>query len=280
RGMTLVMALIATALTGCGSDDGEDKVPQLEVLQLEMTGPTYTAPQAVFIYHLTATNAGSSDLSAAPLEEHLPPQTDMGVLQVNSEAPWVCVIDLDTPAVVCRADTFPPGANVFDITGFFTDVLEPGDTVKNSATLSADGVDSATATSTATVLPGTTLTVTKTTPESAIPGETIRYDLTMTNTGTTRALAPQFQEHFPDEIFPKSFSAPLGWECGFTPIAEIRYVCNGPDLQPGDSVGVAIMGRVSAEAVPGTVMTNRIVGVALNAIRVEATASTEVISAP
>jgi uncharacterized repeat protein (TIGR01451 family) len=271
--LLVLVAGVGAVVTGCGSDDSKP------VLRLQKTGATYTAPLAPFLYTVIATNNGG-DVSGARVVDQLPPETDMGVLEVNSTAPWSCTSDLMTLQVVCTVDTFAAGAMTeFEIFGFFTDALQPGDRVKNTATLSAQGAASATASWSSEVLPPTQVSVTKRAPATAVADESIRYDLTLTNDGQVPALMPRILEFLPDDVFPTSYTAPPGWECEFAPFGPARYFCVGPDVAHGASAAISISMHVSAEAAAGTILTNRIVGQALNSDEAEASAATEVVLA-
>ncbi len=274
----IALGSLGVALSGCGSGSDFDG---RQALELEKTGGTYAASGGVFMYHLRAINPGPDPVSNARVVDQLAPETDMGALLVEFTAPWECATDLEALEVVCTIDSFPPGAADFDLGGFFTDALAPGQEVENRATVSADGAVSAEAAWISTVLAETSLAVTKSAPPTAAPGEVIRYDLTMTNTGETLALTPEIQEYLPDDTFPTGFTAPPDWECGFVPVGPARYICQGPILEPGAMAEISLSIRIAADAMPGTVLSNRIVGLAQNSrVGVEANASTEIVSPP
>lgn len=269
----MAIGLAGTALVGCGSDS-DDR----QVLELKKTGSPYAAPLGTFMYHLCATNPGPDPVSNVQVVDQLPPEVATQVFLVEFTVPWECVTDTAALQVTCTIDSLAPGSADFDIGGFFTDALSPGQEILNQASVSADGAVSAEAAWTGIVLAETTLSVAKSAPQRAAPGELVSYELSLTNTGETLALDPRIQEHLPNGVFPRGLTAPPDWQCGFVPVGPVKYQCEGPILEPGGTAEISLSIQIPEDASPGTVLTNRIVGRAQNAIPVEASASTEVIS--
>ena len=84
-------------------------------------------------------------------------------------------------------------------------------------------------------------------PVAALPGQNIRYTLTMRNDGPDPAVTPRFSIGIPAGTSFVSVRAP-GWTCTTPPHSPASILCTGSTLASGSSATIAVTVRVNANA--------------------------------
>jgi uncharacterized repeat protein (TIGR01451 family) len=174
-------------------------------LSVTKTAPATVAPGQNITYTLTVSNAGPDAAVSTQLTDTVPAGTTFVSMAQNSGP----AATLTTPAVGGTGNvtatwaTLASGATAtFTLTVNVNAAAPAGSVVTNTATVTSTTADpnpvnnTSTATTTVTA-PGADLSVTKTAPATAVPGQNLAYTLTVSNTGPDAAVSTQLTDTVP-----------------------------------------------------------------------------------
>ena len=211
-------------LTGGGVNPGA--MAGIEVVrgpQLSLTksdGGASAVPGDTISYTLTASNAmGVGDSHTTEIVETVPANT---TFNAGASTPgWSCA-DGSASGTSCVLSLPDLTSGASNVSTFAVDVLSSvsaGTTqISNSATLQAfNAIDSAMASDTTPVASAASLTLTKDDGDaSAVPGDTVTYTLTVSNTGNQDTANLVLHETVPDNSSFNSGVSTAGWSCANT----------------------------------------------------------------
>ncbi|MEZ5440809.1 MAG: autotransporter domain-containing protein [Lysobacterales bacterium] len=196
-----------------------------------------------FFYTLTATNTGGSALTGLTILDNLPVELDfIG----SSGAGWSC--SGGSQGVACQlGSSLAPGAS--STLRIDVRALTDGE-VTNTATISdATNSANANAAQSTTIVDQPQLSFTKRANRSQVPvGETVRFDLTVRNNGSSTATGLQVSDRIPDGLSFVS-AAGQGWSCNQ---AGLSVLCNRASLAAGSESTIAV--EMSALGPPGNIV--------------------------
>lgn len=226
----------------------EGTVTPGEAADLQVTkaaNPTAVAPGEVVRYTLTVTNRGPGTASGVVLSDPLP----SGLTEVAVTPTGQCSVSGGSE-VSCSLASLAPGD---DFTATVTARVDPGFTgseLRNTATVTSTTPDADPSNNTATAVvevaaAGADLSVNKTmTPARPVPGEAVRFTLTVRNDGPGVARDATLSDPAVDGLTVTSASSELG-SCT---VAGGATSCSFGDLPAGAVVRVTIDATVAASA--------------------------------
>jgi uncharacterized repeat protein (TIGR01451 family) len=215
-------------------------------LALVKSGPASAEPGDTITYTLTVTNRGSGNATGVHLEDTIPAE-----LQSVAPLPGGCMTA--GQKVVCTRSDLSSGQKWVAHLSFT--VLDVCDTIMNQATVSAnEEKDPVPSNQVFTTVASTgSLTLTKTGPASAKPGETITYTLKVINNGSCPATGVHINDPIPAGLEIPRPPAPKADGCTFNP-DHTAVVCNLPDLAPHSSTTVSLPPLIVSETCLTSIM--------------------------
>lgn len=229
--------------------------------------PASVAAGELLLWGLDVGNLGRSASGAVTLTETVPPHTTFSA--ADSTTGWSCAEGAG-PGTACTLSLPPLASGQASAAEFAVrvdDALPAGaESTTNTATVNDDGSQGPdpvpgnnTATATATLAAAPALTVSKTGPASARPGDTIAYQIIYANTGTQEATGVELRETVPEHTTFVAGASTPGWSCADGSPAGTPCTLSRSSVAAGASATVAFAVRLST-TVPAdlTVVTNRV----------------------
>jgi uncharacterized repeat protein (TIGR01451 family) len=224
------------------------------------SGPSSFTPGAAISYQLLIRNAGPSQANGTSFNDVVPASiTGITASCASALAGAVCPASVSVSSNVVSGliATLPSGGSlVITING--TVAANATGTIANTATVTPPNTvidpDTTNNTSTANtpVVPTADLSVLKTAPTSATPGNAISYQLTIRNAGPSSANGTTFSDAVPTSIaaITASCANALGAAVCPASVSVVGNLVSGtiPTLPNGGSVVITINGTVSASA--------------------------------
>jgi uncharacterized repeat protein (TIGR01451 family) len=212
-------------------------------LAVVKTGPATVEAGAEITYTLTITNNGPDDSTGWKLTDNVP----AGLTNVTTSTPGC---GIGAGVLTCTGGALADGAStVIELRGT---AVEGTESVTNTATVTGNEDDPNPGNNTSTVTTDITaevdLAVTKTGPATAEAGDTVTYEITVTNNGPGDSTGWTLTDTIPAGLSGATTGTP---GCG---IGAGVLTCTGGPLDEGDSTVVRISGTVAAGT---TSITNR-----------------------
>ncbi|MBN1191867.1 MAG: DUF11 domain-containing protein [Dehalococcoidales bacterium] len=171
------------------------------VLEITKSGPEEAAIDSQITYTGTLSNIGGSTAYNVILQDQLPPW----VVFVSSS--HTAVYNSDNNVVTWNLGDLPPGSSIPGWLTVHVNQATPDNTVLlntfvvTGENFAGDPLDPATATWNTTVHTHPLLTIEKTGPATASPGETLEYTITISNSGGCTAYNPVLTDVLPQGFF-------------------------------------------------------------------------------
>jgi len=232
------------AHNGAGSAAVCSKAPHHPFVDLALvkSGPASAEPGDTITYTLKVTNRGSGSATGVHLEDTIPAE-----LQPLAPLPGGCMTT--GKKVVCTIPDLSSGqSRTLQLNFTVLDVC--ASTIVNQATVRSNEEVPVPSNRISTAVDSPPLTLTKTGPASAKPGEPITYMLTVTNPGCRIATGIHIEDPIPDGLEIPGPPAPKG-SCSFN---SEGIVCNLPDLAPNSSTTVSLPQLIVSETCLPSIM--------------------------
>jgi len=203
-------------------------------LAITKTGPATVVAGAAISYQLSVTNHGPSDGVNLVVSDSLP----AGVTFVSAAgAGWTCSHSGNV-SVTCTTALLGPGATAPAISVVVTAPTEAA-SLTNSASVSAASTDPDPSNNTSsvdtTVTPSADVSIVKVGPASAAAGDHVRYRLSVSNDGPSRAMNLSVTDTLPGRVTFVSAAGP-GWTCSSS--GDVSVTCTRPKLAAGATAPV------------------------------------------
>ncbi|MBN1920286.1 MAG: DUF11 domain-containing protein [Anaerolineae bacterium] len=209
-------------------------------LALEKTGPTAVLPGMDITYVVSYTNRGNAAATGVVITDVLPAAVEsVTVLSAGT----VITPRVGSAYVWDAADIAPDSGGVITITGTVLPTFR-GDLV-NTASIATELPDNDPANNADTLTTFVSiadLAVTKTGPAAALAGERITYTLAVANVDNALASGVVLTDTLPADLLDVTVTASVP---GVTARPGSAYVWDVPDLAPGASVTLTVVGRIS-----------------------------------
>ena len=239
-----------------GADD--ITVDNLADLSLTKTAPAAApVPGTPYVWSLSVTNDGPSDAVNTVVSDTLP----AGVTFDPATSSTSCVVTAGTPAtgqtITCTLNTLTPGAVIDLAIGVDIDPSITG-SLANSASVAADTTDPDPDNNaddvTGTLAPAADLGIAKTGPADVIAGNSISWDLAVTNDGPSDAVNTVVTDTLPAGITfdPAASSTGCVVSAG-TPASGQTITCTLNTLAPSATVALTIGGDVDPTLAAGPI---------------------------
>ncbi|MDO8468365.1 MAG: hypothetical protein Q7S29_01245 [Candidatus Peribacter sp.] len=221
-------------------------------LSITKTGPSTVQQGGVVLYNVTVSNAGPSAATNVVIADVLPSGLTFNQAQTSSG----CVLNGGGTSVLCNNFSLAAGQNrSFTIAFTVTQTAACNASIQNTATVSTsndqNGLNNTSQTVNTTVLcPEATYTISKTDNRTTVlPGESLTYQITLTNTSSFTATNIQVTDALPSGVTYVTSS-----DGGTLNGATVRWTLGS--LAAGASRTLIVIVTVPSTASNGTVLTN------------------------
>ncbi len=241
-----------TTTVGVGSAD-------LSISKTDSPDPVNAG--ANLTYTITVNNAGPTNASSVSLSDTLPSNTTF--VSMAAPAGWVCVNPAvgATGTVTCTNPSVATGSNVFTLVVKVANVIAPGSTISNTATVSTTTADPNTgnesATATTTVASPANVSGTKTVTGTFVPSGAVVYTITLTNSGPSTQQDNAGNEFI--DVLPPSLTLVSATATSGTAVATVgtnTVTWNG-SIAAASSVTITINATINSNVTPGTTISNQ-----------------------
>lgn len=214
-------------------------------LALSKSSPQSAAvPGDTVTWTMDVTNAGPSVASGVVLRDTVPAAVT-GLTLVETPDGWAC--GLSGNDVTCGSDAFDVGTVTVTLSGTLASDFADT-TLVNTATLSATTLDpdveDLTSTATLPVAPDSDVSLTKSvaSPNPAVPGSPVEWNLTVVNAGPSQATGLVVTDNLPTSLLtPTAIAGASGWACT---VAGQQVTCLADTLAVGSAVTITVSGTL------------------------------------